>query len=107
MADLIEFLKARLDEDERDALAVLLALHQPELANVEWWHDQTGRGQGLVCPSCHPEESITWDLPVGGAGVKPDGWVESYVLAPCPTLRALVSIWHDHPDFDPSWVVTE
>ena len=29
------------------------------------------------------------------------------VVHPCPTLRALASIWADHPDFNPDWAVQD
>lgn len=145
MGDIVEFLKARLAEDEavvneledhydsatgievqtasgypceryltiekarvlRDIAAkrAIIGLHRPELTTVEWW-DAPDTGEALTCPTCAavPNE---WDLPVGAAGVKPDGWVSGYVLTPCPTLRHLAAIWAEHPDFDASWTVTD
>lgn len=86
----------------------ILAEHRPVQVNVEWWHDQNGSGRGWVCPSCRPEEPTTgWFPAEGEAGVKPDGYVESYILAPCPTLRALTAIWAGHPDYLAEWSVTE
>jgi hypothetical protein len=42
-----------------------------------------------VCQTCEEKPRIGYE-----AGS--DGW-------PCPTIRALASIWSDHPQFDPAW----
>lgn len=76
-------------ERQRPVIEAIRELHKPTLTTVEWWHDQTGDGHGYTCPTCRPEEPHSWDLPMGAAGVKPEGWVESYILSPCPTLAAL------------------
>jgi len=76
-------------ERHRPVIEAVRELHKPALTTVEWWHDQTGDGHGYTCPTCRPEEPHTWSLPIGAAGVKPEGWVESYILAPCPTLAAV------------------
>lgn len=34
-----------------------------------------------------------------------DGDVFGAVDSPCPTVRALASVYVDHPDFDPAWAV--
>lgn len=64
-------------------------LHAPTLESVEWFHDQTGKGKALVCPSCRPADPTEWNPPIGQAGIEPPGFVPSYVLSPCPTLVAV------------------
>jgi hypothetical protein len=80
-------------EDERDAMRPVVEavrkLHEPTLQSVEWFHDQTGKGEALCCPSCRPADPTDWSPPVGEAGVEPEGFVPSYVLSPCPTLAAV------------------
>lgn len=44
---------------------------------------------GSGCAHCHD---------TGLGEIAPDG--------PCVTLKALASVWADHPDFDPAWSVT-
>ena len=65
-----------------------LVRHKPTLDTVEWWDDTTGRGEALVCPTCRNEPN-EWDMPAGSYGVKPEGWVSGYALAPCPELTDL------------------
>jgi hypothetical protein len=53
----------------------------------------------------HPEDDDGYctdnqDIGVGWRLEHGCGW-----LYPCPTVRALASIWADHPDFDPAWEV--
>jgi hypothetical protein len=120
MDDLIAFLRARLDDDEMDvdmmvatssdrwlaevaAKRAVVECHRPQLTIVEWPHDQTGKGEALTCPSCRPAEPTEWHPPQGQAGVLPDGFVASYVLAPCPTLRHLAAVYADHPDYRAEW----
>jgi len=96
-------------QDPAHVLAVCAAhrqiveLHRPQVETVEWF-DAPGVGEAEVCPSCHPAEPTEWNPPVGQAGVRPDGFVASYVLAPCPTLRALLSVYRDRPGFQEAWV---
>ncbi len=67
-------------------------LHRPTLQVVEWFHDQTGKGEALCCPSCRPANPTEWHPEVGQAGIEPEGFVHSYVVSPCPTLAALDSV---------------
>jgi hypothetical protein len=72
-----------------EGLLRIAEAHTPVEENVEWPHDATGRGTALVCPECHPAEPTDWHPAIGEAGTLPEGFVPSYVLAPCPTLRIL------------------
>lgn len=80
-------------------LATVRELHQPTLQNVEWFHDQTGQGEALCCPSCRPADPTDWHPAIGQAGIEPAGFVPSYVLSPCPTLAAVDALEaRPHPD---------
>lgn len=127
--NIIEFLGARIAEDEERAEYVLkwgdwgglfkpprvlaecaakraiLGEHRPTIATVEWFDDTTGTGAAHVCPSCRPEDPTDWNPPIGEAGVRPEGFVPSYTLAPCPTLRALAAVYSDHPDYQQEWAL--
>lgn len=107
MSDLVEFLRARLDDDERAAKAWLpfgnpdaaarahVARHAPErvLRYVERdrlivdLHDQGGeRWEGFpradkLVPYC----------------------IHDNLAAPCPTLRLLALPYADHEEFDDAW----
>lgn len=83
---------------ECDAKRRILELHRGQVEQVEWF-DAPESGEAAVCPSCHNAEPTEWHPPVGQAGVRPDGFVASYVLAPCPTLRALALPYAHHPDY--------
>lgn len=85
----------------------ILAEHAPVLRDVEWPHDTTGKGQALVCPRCQNADHTEWHPAAGQAGELPEGFVAPYVLAPCPTLRDLASIYADRDGYDPSWKVEE
>lgn len=78
---------------ERDAMRAVVEavrkLHEPTLETVEWFHDQTGKGEALCCPSCRPDDPTEWHPPYGQAGIEPDGFVPGYVVSPCPTLAAI------------------
>src|ERR1017187_753040 len=101
MSDEVKFLTARLDEDEQwaragelgrrsrwpsdplrtlreiEAKRAILALHEPLPSSY---------GEPSVCPSCWPQP-----------------WVGTHPLAPCPTMRHLVAVYSDHPDYRDEW----
>jgi hypothetical protein len=81
------------------AKRAILTEHKPAWRDVEWPHDENGKGEAQVCPRCQNAEHGTLEDP----GVLPEGFVTSYVLAPCPTLLALLSVYGDHPDYDQEW----
>jgi hypothetical protein len=85
------------------AKRAIIEAHRPAVEIVEWFDDATGTGTAPVCPSCRPKDPTDWNPPMGMAGVRPDGFVPSYTLAPCPTLRSLAAVYADHPGYDPAW----
>ena len=87
---------------ECEAKRRIVGLHAGQVENVEWF-DAPKVGKAEVCPSCRPAEPTIWNPPVGQAGIRPDDFVASYVLSPCPTLRALALPYADHPDYREEW----
>ena len=71
---------------ECTALRAVLEIHAP----VEVYRERP-----LACTTCVKADE-------GGDYVID----EPEAVWPCPTLRALASIWADHPDFDPTWRLT-
>jgi hypothetical protein len=84
---------------ECKAKRAILAEHRPEVETVEWFDTVSDTGTAPVCPSCRPKEPIEWHPRPGEAGVRPEGFVPTYVLAPCPTLQALAAVYANHPDY--------
>lgn len=121
MADLVEFLRARLDEDER--------VTRGEITRREVWQrklDQMRRVGEMVAIGL-----IDYDEP-GAPGdpgrvlaevetkrqiiklhastetlAKPKCTQCDWQRWPCPTLRLLTLPYADHPDYDPAWAVAE
>lgn len=102
---LTDFLLARIAEDEAAAkvydgewtdrvlaqcaaLRRIVELHQKDPDGGEFWG---------------PDESIDDD----GSACTRCGYPAEYAAPwPCDTLRALATIYADHPDFDPAWELT-
>jgi hypothetical protein len=90
MADLVEFLRARLDEDERDAID---------------WHFDAGIARGWeslkdrVLAEVEAKRRIIerWEH----ATRDPDDFEEQWGLE--WAMRALAHPYADHPDLDPEW----
>lgn len=76
-----------------DGAREILGEHEPRWENVEWPHAADGSGKNWVCSNCRPAEPTEWHPAAGEAGVLSEGFVPSYVLAPCPTLRALAKMY--------------
>lgn len=132
MNDLAAWLRKRLDEDEEDirdsrslspgeldwsmpqwmdrdrmlaeveAKRRILELHEPTITTVEWW-DAPEVGSAPTCPACVVAEPNEWPLPIGAAGLKPEGWVSAYILAPCPTIRLLALPHADQAGYKEEW----
>lgn len=113
MSDVVEFLKARLDEDESvagaaDALGqiadLITASSRVEFAEHIAQHD----------PARSLREVAAMRRIVETHGGGPNGWHDDdgepewscmYDSRnwPCPDLRALASIWSSHPDYREEW----
>ena len=130
-ADLVEFLRARLDEDEKAARRLIAAADresygcgtaQLRLApGADTWLLTHGSNL-LITPArvlaevaakrriidlhwpapWHPR--VNSDIPQGTAVCSTCGDMEWYAeTAPCDTIKALAQPYADHPDFDPAW----
>lgn len=115
MTDIVEFIKARLDEDEAIADAAVrfdygvtnwcdegdhvnrhIARHDParvlrEVAAKRALldaHCTDPKYGGTECLGCH-------------ANFQEEYWTQD--INKCPTLRAIASVYSDHQDYDPTW----
>lgn len=117
MTTLLEFLRARLDEDEAAANAWLTPFSNPDTAardhiarhdparvlaevgakrRIMKLHDilggsLTGVGRWTYCETCHTNSAGEIDEDV------------TETTAPCATLRLLALPYDGHPDYDPEW----
>jgi Family of unknown function (DUF6221) len=120
VSDLVAFLRARLDETERnaqDALAlwpethftidpgslVLIAFHRTHDPARVLREVQAKRAifdlHSPSYPNTYPEPSGQPTCGVCHAG----GWDWDPERWPCPTVRALAAVYRDHPDYDEAW----
>jgi len=104
---IVEFLLARIAEDEAVAREVNPdAWDYDVTANREAWadEDRVSVGVGRVLADCEAKRRIveTHDGTVAGQpNTHPcDGTSGVYE---CDTLRALASVYADHPDYDEAW----
>lgn len=87
---------ARIIRDcERDLRA--LERHRPKWETVQWW-DAPTVGEADVCATCGNREPVEWELGYGNYGVKPEGWVDSYVLWPCNEILDLATAYEIEVD---------
>lgn len=126
--DLVAFLNARLDEDEREAEAAFSNQEDPEhgwgtdgravtphvgvihedvqRAHVAKWHP------GRVLADCAAKRAVVEVLAKQAAACPPDDWPEDGEIMKAPLadnarhlLRLLVQPYSGHPHFHPSWAV--
>jgi hypothetical protein len=111
-----EFVLARLGEDEAN-----LPDETADLHHETWWRWERYRDQCAAMRKIVEEHPMTTAevLPrEDGAHSERYGWAvldvcetctswgqeeHHYERYPCPTIRAVASIWSDHPQFDPDW----
>lgn len=118
MTDLIEFLRARLDEDERLAQAGrvegdLLIDFKPSngdekhpgeaalLAHIGNWDPARVLAEVETKRRIIKLHASTETL------AKPKCTQCDWQRWPCPTLRLLTLPYADHPDYDPAWAAAE
>lgn len=87
MSDIVEFLRARLDEDEREARVCLNRWIEGHGTRRRW--DRQLR-------EVEAKRRMVVGHPCDDCGAVND---------PCLTLLYLASVYSDHPDYDPSWRV--
>ncbi len=114
MTDLVAFIRARLDEDQRTADGLSFACRIPNKmpdftsaggpAAEEFWESfgparvlrEVEALRAIVALVLDYENEIDQEWGTG------DSPAESRTEE-IPALRALAAIWRDHPDYDPSW----
>jgi hypothetical protein len=106
--DLVEFLRARLDEDEHEAPTV----HEmSNCASHETSYDQCDCGwPARVLRDVEAKRAILAEhQPISGRCRRcgPDAWndFKERLLWPCPTFRAAAAVYSDHRDYRPEWAL--
>lgn len=108
MSDLAAFLRARLDEDERDSYAT----HLWECASLNVNQDAlcTCGYPARVLREVEAKRAILDEHPRMNPGVcrtcQHDDWVQRRRVDtpwPCPTLHQLAAVCSDHPDYRQEW----
>ncbi|MFF2773364.1 DUF6221 family protein [Streptomyces sp. NPDC058052] len=131
MDDLVQFLLARLDEDERDAKARRGIFPSPSVQDdgYVWLHIRPG-GNAVITRYPRPVEGYDDMAKLRNWADTEHGWTQERVLAeveakrqilelhtegsslfcahcehepPCPTLRLLALPYADHPNYRDTW----
>lgn len=101
---IIEFLEARIDEDEARAGSGWTSLR-----DARWETDNYGRNfltPSAVLAECAAKRAIVglheyeWMGPDDAAG---KGCALDYEAWPCSTVRHLATVYKDHPDYQQEW----
>lgn len=127
---LTEFLLARIAEDEAVASAALAAYDSPGGISAQWWTKAELAGRELdaedighivrhdparVLAECEAKRRIVElhepFVPYSGPSkcvacadnLDADHDGAPMVAWPCPTVRALASVYAEHPDYDEAW----
>ena len=122
MSSIVEFLRARLDEDEaqaREAVTIRQRTysHQPWVNDpdheLKAWDDHPAGvvllgPERLLAEVAAKRQVLDVHEPEPGAGclVCDHDCNFGYVYGDgtgCTTIRALASVYADHPDYDPEW----
>jgi Family of unknown function (DUF6221) len=112
MNDLVEFLRARLDEDERAALNVRPDQDYSDSAHQERWSParvlreveakraivDDYEDAAAICRAALAEDTYGKTHPRTAAGA---------FIAYQATARNLAGIWRDHPDYQQGWALNE
>ena len=114
MSDLVEFLRARLDEDEavaREAVKIRERVYQGRFESdltFEAWDDHPA-GTVIVGPERVLREVEAKRALILAELSHVDDWEANYcytchdVPQRCPTLRTLAAVYADHPDYRDEW----
>jgi hypothetical protein len=113
--ELTEFLLARIAEDEAVAREAMMRRDRSEPLDDEpwrlWWQDVPSRlcvDPTRVLAECEAKRRIVADAQAfaddpekdwGEVDNLDDGQAQAFANA----MRALASVYRDHPDFDPAW----
>ena len=103
---LSQFLLERIAEDEKVARGAMALFHRNDPARVLATckahraiveaHPVSTEYEAEYCMTCQ------WDVDCDAPKHDHQNGAGEY---PCPTLRALASIYADHPSFDPRWAL--
>lgn len=114
MSDIVEFLEARIAEDEARA-----GSGWSRLGDSRW--ETTNEGQDFLTPSAVLDECAAKRAIIElHAPIKDEGWVsgkdhgylwcgscgsidDSPEPYPCDTLKAIAAVYKDHPDYQQEW----
>lgn len=110
--DLIDFLKARIDEDEAAAGLVTTPIYACDGHDRRWdciaqpeekWADGTDRlpNHHATWTSIYDPARVLADVAAKRAIV--DDYAEVPSTARLRPLRWLAEVWRDHPDYDAEW----
>jgi hypothetical protein len=109
MTTLTEFLLARIAEDE----AAAREAGADAMVGARWKSYPREAYEELQAETLHRARRIRATCAALRAVVElHDGahdctmYIDAGDNRDCPTLRALASIWADHPEFDPEWRLT-
>jgi hypothetical protein len=123
---LVEFLLARIAEDEALARRALEDWYSVEGGGLRWGEVGHEASPDLTVDPCrvlaeceakrrivdlhapataHSSRALTCETCLSDRAGWSDDWGADQW--PCDTLRALVSVYADHPDCDPTWLPTE
>ena len=107
---IMEFLRARLDEDEAVAREALTEEWADQDWPVEVYDDGVRNRAVAYSPRRVLRELEAKRRIADEHGGRPPYHVDpcdahdaSFATIPCDTVRALASIYADHPDYDPDW----
>lgn len=111
--NIIEFIEARLDEDE--AMSPYFCEGVDEYRGCALLSDRMLREvetkRAILAEHATEEFPVAWhtspedvELRVYPVCKTCNAWFGRF--GACPTVRAVASVWSDHPDYDPAWAVT-
>jgi len=108
MSDLTEFLRARIAEDEAVARGHAEPVGVYEVVNgiEDHPHDGLILGGPRLVAECETKQRIVAAHRMdekGWASFRQDWCVTCGDVRPCPTLRALASVYAAHPDYRQEW----
>ncbi|AYN58868.1 hypothetical protein PP634_gp42 [Arthrobacter phage Richie] len=119
MASIIDFLEARIAEDEAQARAALATVAPDEWENpaelgnfypedIAFWNSQTPRRVLAECAAkraimAHHTTHTYTDEEPGFSMELWDCMCNRQTMKPCPTVAALAAVYKDHPDYQQEW----
>lgn len=99
---LVEFLTARLAEDEAEGQRLLAGDYDSHIMDdsARVLREVVAKRKILREHPLYPVQNYDMDVCAQCGSPESYGNDEAW---PCPTLRALASVYSDHPDYDEEW----